>query len=178
MELYCFFCHWVFLWSLLAYCGGGGASCMIAIFHSDGIELSQAWAIQEKIDSYMAFYRSIHGNVFPKCHFLEDHVVDWIERWGFRFRMGLHGHGMGSKEAKPCITYLRSCWRVLRIWFLMKRTIYSLLWRITWCQPILNLNSGLFCYVGVIRNCGIHLRISPALQWSEWIILLSLCVFC
>lgn len=56
---------------------------MIAIFHSDGIELSQAWAIQEKIDSYMAFYRSIHGNVFPKCHFLEDHVVDWIERWGF-----------------------------------------------------------------------------------------------
>ena len=45
---------------------------------------------QHAIDTYMEFFRdNFNCRIVPKQHILEEHCVDWIERWGFG--MALHG---------------------------------------------------------------------------------------
>ena len=52
--------------------------------------------IQEKINTYMECYRQLFpGKVIPKQHFLEDHVVSWITKWG----VGLSLHGEQGGES-------------------------------------------------------------------------------
>ena len=56
-------------------------------------------AIQEArkcIDHYMEFYRDTFPNkVIPKMHFLEDHVVPWMQRW----KCGMAFHGEQAVES-------------------------------------------------------------------------------
>ncbi len=67
-----------------------------AVSHSDPIGLEELPAIQEKIDEYLTYFRATYPKcrIIPKQHLLEDHVVQWIERWGFG--MGFHGEQGGE----------------------------------------------------------------------------------
>ena len=40
--------------------------------------------IENKINNYLSLFRKHYPDkVLPKHHFLEDHVIPWIKRWGF-----------------------------------------------------------------------------------------------
>ena len=56
----------------------------------DAIEI-----VQQKIEEYLAYYRKHFPNsIFPKQHFLEDHIVPWMKRW--QFGLSLHGEQGGE----------------------------------------------------------------------------------
>ena len=60
------------------------------ISHSNYIPIEDYITIQVDIDSYMDYFRAnFPGKVLPKHHILEDHVLQWIKRWGVG--MALHG---------------------------------------------------------------------------------------
>ena len=60
----------------------------------DKIPNEEHSVIEQEIKKYMAFYRKcFQGCVFPKLHFLEDHVLNWIKTW---FWFALHGEQVGE----------------------------------------------------------------------------------
>ena len=60
----------------------------------DAIEI-----VQQNIEKYLAYYRKhFPKSIFPKQHFLEDHIVPWMKTWQF----GLSLHGEQGGEAIHC----------------------------------------------------------------------------
>ena len=65
------------------------------ISHMNSITSNETIEIEQSIISYLDFFRqNIPGCVFPKLHFLEDHVLPWIVKYGFG--MALHGEQVGE----------------------------------------------------------------------------------
>ncbi|XP_067667443.1 uncharacterized protein [Haliotis asinina] len=80
------------------------------ISHDKPIGREEIPTIQKKIKEYMSFYRRKFpsSSVTPKMHFLEDHVCDWINTWGFG--LGLHGE-QGGEQVHATINLLKR-----RVW--------------------------------------------------------------
>ncbi len=67
----------------------------VAVSHARPIPDEHIDSIQDKIDCYMEFYRNhFPGQVIPKQHFLEDHIIPWIRR--YHFGLGLLGEQGGE----------------------------------------------------------------------------------
>ncbi|XP_064639457.1 uncharacterized protein LOC135495001 [Lineus longissimus] len=63
--------------------------------HAKPVPEDEIQMIEVCIQKYLNFYRRrLKGRIFPKLHFLEDHVVAWIKLWGFG--MGLMGEQGGE----------------------------------------------------------------------------------
>ena len=63
--------------------------------HMNKISQDMLPDIKISIENYLKYYRQYFPNLLiPKHHFLEDHVIDWISKWGFG--MGLHGEQGGE----------------------------------------------------------------------------------
>ena len=55
--------------------------------------------INTNIDAYLCFYRECFDRIIPKMHFLEDHVMDWVER----YQVGMALHGEQGGEGIHCV---------------------------------------------------------------------------
>ena len=63
--------------------------------HMDKVTSDVLLNIKNSIAKYLEYYRQCFPNLLiPKHHFLEDHVIDWIEKW--YFGMGFHGEQGGE----------------------------------------------------------------------------------
>ena len=66
------------------------------IGHGNPIPKESLPEIQEAISSYLTEFRThFPGRITPKLHILEDHIEEWIKRWGF----GMARHGEQGGES-------------------------------------------------------------------------------
>ena len=67
------------------------------ISHSQPIQQNEIDSIKLAISEYLAKFRQYFPQKFPpKLHFLEDHLLPWIERWGFGMTL------MGEQGGEAC----------------------------------------------------------------------------
>ena len=59
------------------------------VVHMAEVDDKAIQVAEQNIEKYMAYFRQFLSLVFPKLHFLEDHIVPWMKRWGFG--LALHG---------------------------------------------------------------------------------------
>ena len=66
----------------------------VAISHGRRIDGAEVANLKKLLTEYMTFFRQHFRRVLPKMHMLEEHVLPWIERWGFG--MAMHGEQGGE----------------------------------------------------------------------------------
>ena len=63
--------------------------------HIENVTEMDLAEIEDKIQKYLDFFRKkFPGALLPKHHLLEDHVLEWMEKW--RFGMAMHGEQGGE----------------------------------------------------------------------------------
>ncbi|CAH1266636.1 Hypp3462 [Branchiostoma lanceolatum] len=88
------------------------AACHKLYSHARPMKEEEIRELEEAIKSLMAFYRE----TFPTCtipvkmHMLEDHVAEWIRKWGFG--LGFHGE-QGIEEIHAALNNIgRTTWGI------------------------------------------------------------------